>query len=357
MIKDPVSVEPLTQLLQDDDVGIRMAVGNALTAIDKPAVSHLVRCLINNRDDIKKTAVEILGRIKAPESIEALVRLLKDNEFDVRFAAEYSLRNFGELATPFLLQALDSENSNCRKGAANVLGHIRDKRATMPLCRMLKNKNRSERISALEALEKIADKMSFDYIASLLRDRDKDIRRLSVKALGKIGDVKAVISLVNILKKDKDARQYTCEAIEEIFRKKITKDLKGFIEPIIREFISMLGDDYTWSHASSILILIDYPVITSLITVLHTNKNRRIRKRIPQILAEKVRRESEYHSEVLNVLCQSLQDKDKEVKISAAFALEKLQDLGAVDALAKALDDIDVRFAAELALKKLKPKG
>lgn len=356
-IGDPVSIGPLVQILKDDDLGVRMAVGNALAKIGKPAVPTLTMVLTDSSNDVKKVAAETLGKIKDLESIEPLIQLLKDDDLGVRLTTVSSLQEVGEPAVPSLIEALKNDNNNIRNGAATALGRIKDIAAIDHLCRLLKSKLRSDRIGAIEALEKIAGPTSTESLIEALKDKDRDVRRMSVKALGVIGDVRALMPLVNILKKDRDARQYAYKAIGEIFRKSVTKDLKEIADPVVREFITMLEDDNTWSYASSILILMDYPVVDSLIRVLHTSKNRRIRKRVPQILVEKVERESECHSEVLSLLCQSLRDKDKEVKISAAFALEKLQDPGAVDALIKALEDVDVRFAAELALKKIKPNG
>jgi len=290
----------------------------------------------------------------AAEAIDPLIQLLKDDDLGIRLTVGRSLQEVGTPAVPSLIEALRNDNNDIRNGAATVLGRIKDIGAIDHLCRPLKSRYRSDRISAIEALERIASPTSAGSLIEVLKDKDEEVRRKSVKALGEIGDVRALMPLVNILKKDKDARQYVYKAIGEITRKSITKDSQDIADPIVREFITMLEYDYTWSYASSILIQIDYPVVDSLIRVLRTGKNRRIRKRVPQILVEKVERESECQSEVLNLLCQSLRDKDKEVKISAAFALEKLQDPGAVNALTKALEDADVRFAAELALKKIK---
>lgn len=318
-IKDPMSIEPLIQRLQDEDTVITWVIGNALAEFGKSAVPALVRTLTDNKIAVRKTAAETLGRIKDAESIEPLVQLLKDDESHVRFAAEHSLREFKELAVPPLLRALNSENSTLRKAAASVLGHIRDSRAVVPLCHMLKSKNTGDRISALEALEKIADPAAAGYIVALLKDKDNDIRRLSVNALCKIGDIGTLMPLVrvlkkNVLKKDKYARQYVCKAVADILGTGITEDSKEIAESAVRELVSLLADDYAWSYASSILAVANYPVTDYLIRVLHGSKDRRVRKEIPQILAEKAQRESEHYNEILSVLCQALQDKDKEAR-------------------------------------------
>lgn len=356
-IEDPVSVEPLIQRLQDEDIGIKINIGNALAKIGKPAVPALVRMLTDAKTDVRKTAAEILGRIKDTESVEPLVRLLKDDEFGVRFAAEHSLREFRELAIPPLLRALTSENSTLRKGATSVLGHMRDSKATIPLCHMLESQDKGERISVLEALEKIADRAAAEYIVPLLKDKDNDIRRLSVNALGKIEDIGTLMPLMSVLEKDRDTRQHVWKAIADILGTDITKDSKEIAESTVREVMALLADDYAWSYASSILAVTNYSVTDSLTRALHTSKDRRIRKRIPQILAEKALRKSEHSNEILSVLCQALQDGDKEVKISSAFALEKLKDPRAIEALTRALGDEDVRFVAELALKKIQQNG
>ena len=159
---------------------------------------------------------------------------------------------------------------------------------------------------------------------------------------------------MNILKINKDDREYAYEAIGKICKKSVSKESKEIAEPLVRELITMLEDNNTWSNTAVILTMMDYPVVDSLIRVLQTSKNSRIRKQIPQILADKAERDSECRNEVLNLLCQSLRDKDKGVKISAAFALEKLQDPSSVGALSKALEDEDVRYFAKLALEKIK---
>ncbi len=350
-IKDPVSIEPLVQLLQDDD--LRIVAEMALAMFGNLAVQPLIQMLGNNRSNVREAATETLGRIKDPVSIEPLVQLLQDDDLAVRFAAQNSIRKFGELAVPPLLESLNSEDGTLRRGAANVLGYIGDKRATSLLLQLLRSKHTGDRISALEALGKIGDPISAGRIIDSLKDKDKDIRRLSAKALGRIGDVRALMSLIKMLKKDKDVGQDVYEAIVDIFRTSITKDSEEIAESAVRELTNMLGDDHAWSYASAILTNTNYPVADSLIRVLHSSKNWRIRKRLPQTLANKATRESEHYNEILTVLCQALEDRDKQVKISAAFALENLQDPGAVEALTRALDDKDVRFAAELALNKI----
>lgn len=346
-------IEGLIKALDYSVFQVKDNVIQALVEIGKPAVQPLILALEDDRSNLREAAAETLGRIKDPQSIEPLVQLLKDDDLGIRLTAERSLRDLGKPAVPSLIEALKNDNNNIRNGAATVLGRMKDIRATDPLCRLLKSEHRSDRIGAAEALEKIGNPTSTGSLIEALKDRDRDVRRMSVKALGVIGDVRALMPLVNVLKKDKDSRQYVWQAVVDVFRKSITKDSKEIAEPAVREFVTMLGDDYAWSYASSVLITISYPVIDSLIGVLHSSKNRRIRKRVPQILAEKVQRESEHYNEVLSVLCQVLQDKDKEVKISAAFALEKLQDPTTVEALTRALDDKDIRYFADLALKKI----
>ena len=92
---------------------------------------------------------------------------------------------------------------------------------------------------------------------------------------------------MSVLKKDKDTRQYVWKAIADILGTSIIKDSKEIAESAVREFVALLADDYAWSYASSILAITNYPVADYLIRVLHSSKDRRVRKRIPQILAEK----------------------------------------------------------------------
>ena len=353
-IKDPLSAEPLVQILKDDDLSVRMAAGNALAKIGKPAVPPLIIALTDKRNDVKETAAETLGKIKDPRATKPLIQLLKDDDLGVRLTTERSLQALGKPVVHLLIEALEDDSNNVRNGAAAVLGRIQDTQAIDRLCRLLKSKHPSDRNSAIKALENIASPTSTENIIEALKDKDRDVRRTSLRALGAIGDARALTPLMNILKINKDDREYAYEAIGKICKKSVSKESKEIAEPLVRELITMLEDNNTWSNTAVILTMMDYPVVDSLIRVLQTSKNSRIRKQIPQILADKAERDSECRNEVLNLLCQSLRDKDKGVKISAAFALEKLQDPSSVGALSKALEDEDVRYFAKLALEKIK---
>jgi HEAT repeat protein len=354
-IKDSISVDSLVQILKDNDLGVKIAAVNALANIGKPAVPALLTALTNNDNNMKKAAIETLGKIKDPQSIKPLIPLLKDDEFGIRYATQRSLYYLGKPAIDPLIEALKDDNYNVRSGAAVVLGDMKAAEAVNHLCRLVKSKHRSDRISSLEALEKIASSISTEYLIEILKDKDKDIQRKAITALGSIGDVRALMPLLNTIKKHKDTREYAFKAIGEISQKSITKVSKDIVVPLVRELIEMLGNNYTWSYASSILSVLDYPVVDSLFTVLRTSKNQFIRKRVLQILAEKANNGSEFRNEIIDLLCQCLRDKDKEVKVSAAFALEKLKDPRIIDALKKALEDVDIRSVAESILKKITP--
>ena len=352
-IKDPVSVNHLVGILRDDDILVRMAAGNALVNIGKPAIPALITALTDRDKNTKKTAAETLGKLKDTQSIKPIIQLFMEVDSGIRFAAQRSLHDMGKPAIPLLIEALENDNNDIRSGAATVLGDAKATESVDHLCGLLNSKCRSDRISALKALNKIASPTSTKYIIKVLKDKDKDIHQACIRALGSIGDAQALMPLLDIAKKDKDARQHIFQAIGAISQKS-TAVSKDIIVPVIQELIKMLGDKYTWSYASSVLIVMDYPVVDYLYPILRNGKNQLVRKHVPQILAEKANKESKYRNEIIDLLCECLRDKDKEVKTSAAFALERVQDPRAIDALTTALEDADIRFIAEIILKKIR---
>jgi HEAT repeat protein len=114
---DPRAVKPLIQLLGDGDNGVRRAAAEALAQLDEPkwkewvkgdegdftrlgvsgalrAAEPLIRALENRSSNVRRAAVEALGKLSDPRAVESLINALNDAEKDIRRAAAAALSEF-----------------------------------------------------------------------------------------------------------------------------------------------------------------------------------------------------------------------------------------------------------------------
>jgi (1->4)-alpha-D-glucan 1-alpha-D-glucosylmutase len=126
----PEVVPALVATLGDDDVAVRRAAIEALTAIGPAAVLPLANALEAADKVLRRAAAEALGRIEpaavemAPEVVPTLVAALADADVAVRRTAAELLGRIGATAGSALAAALGGSSTTVRRTAAEVLGRI-----------------------------------------------------------------------------------------------------------------------------------------------------------------------------------------------------------------------------------------
>ena len=169
-------------------------------------------------------AVEALGRI-GPEAIPPLTELLRDKEVWVRLKAAIALGMIGpeaKAAVPALTELLKDKYSQVRLVAAMTLGDIgpEAKAAVPALTELLKDEDSEVLASAASFLVRI-DPEKAKILISVLKDMDRkaglSVRQAAAKALGKIGpEAKTAIPALTELLKDKEVRLDVAEALGKI---------------------------------------------------------------------------------------------------------------------------------------------
>jgi HEAT repeat protein len=110
LIMDVRAVEPLIASLKDEDSSVRELVAVALRKIGSPAVQPLIEALKNEDTNLRKGAANTLGRIKDARAVESLITVLKDENLDVREEAASALGQIGAPADEPLLTALKNND-------------------------------------------------------------------------------------------------------------------------------------------------------------------------------------------------------------------------------------------------------
>lgn len=178
---DERCIEPLAKALRDGDWQVREVAVEAMGQVGSPAVELLVKLL---RDwDVRKYAILALGKIRDERVLDPLMLQLRSDEF--KDDAINALVELGVPAVPRLVTALRDKDENVRKSAVLALGRIKSGEAIDPLIEMVGDKDWFTRLTAAAALESIGDERGRVAIKPLLKDPDLVVRMRAERILAK----------------------------------------------------------------------------------------------------------------------------------------------------------------------------
>jgi len=206
-------------LLHDKVKAVRVDASEALVLIGQAAVPLLLEALKHDEWLVRLHAVEALGKIKSPESVEPLLFLLfNDRDAAIREDATRSLGEIGDpRAVDFLLTAMT--DVGLRPLAIEALGKIRDRRAVPALVSVVTGASRpvdSRSIhgcgdrwdgemfameAAVKGLALIRDETTIPVLIGALQNTV--IRAEAATALVAFGQP-AIPPLLGVLKKERD---------------------------------------------------------------------------------------------------------------------------------------------------------
>ncbi len=160
-IADPAAIPALAQAVEELHTGY--AAADALGAIGGPAAVAALLAIVHNQEsegryraamalgklqdravvpellaalqdeDVRGGAVYALGELKAPESVSALLPLLRDPEQDMRRRTAEALIKIGTAAVPALADALKDDLEDVRSAARQALENIGTREAKAAL--------------------------------------------------------------------------------------------------------------------------------------------------------------------------------------------------------------------------------
>ncbi|HET9950585.1 MAG TPA: HEAT repeat domain-containing protein [Candidatus Eisenbacteria bacterium] len=220
VIADAVS-GPWAELASEEvaqlDLTLRLDVVRMLE--DQGVVARYLRDAKRGTKWIRARALRILGDLKVPASVPALLHALEDRDADVRNVAARSLGRMklqaaeealisllgkhdqavssriaaiciemGPRTAPLLIRTLREGSPKARFWAARVLGEIRDTRAIRSLGDALLDADPEVRSAATWALGRIGERATASLIEPILRDGAWYARAHAAEALGRLGD-------------------------------------------------------------------------------------------------------------------------------------------------------------------------
>lgn len=213
----------LIRLLDHGNPDIQWKAADALGTLGEPACNPLLKILEFPKMHVRLGAIEALGDIKCPRSVEPVIRRLReDRDNEVRFVAALALGQIGDpRALPALEEALQDADRYVRYGAVmslEMLSWTPDDEATLahmliaqqewetlrgmkeagvgPLVKILNDPNPKTRQKIVELLGEIGGPVARKACEGSLMDRDPGVRWGAVLACGKCGVPRHNIPLI-----------------------------------------------------------------------------------------------------------------------------------------------------------------
>ena len=218
--KDERAINPLIAMFSEQDQNLRDQASFALSSYRTPQARKALLASLNSKDkQVRSCAARALAQSKTPEAIPELLKALKDpNEVIRREAADSLYWSHDRRVVQALIDSLAHDKADHVQGAVSrALSMLNDPRAVVPLIRLLKDDDPDVRFRAAFAISHSKDPRIISPLIALLSDSDRSSRYSAAKALGESGDRRAVGPLIAAMNDpDKEVEGAAIEALGQI---------------------------------------------------------------------------------------------------------------------------------------------
>lgn len=149
-----------------------------------------------------------IGSMKTSKDIHGLIRLLNHSDYEIQWRAADALGTMGEAACDLLHSILEYPEMQVRLGAIEALGDIKSPRSVEPLIQKLRtDKDNEVRWVAALALGEIGDVRAIPPLVEALSDPDRYVRYGAVMSLEKLSwtpDTKETLASMLIAQQEWD---------------------------------------------------------------------------------------------------------------------------------------------------------
>lgn len=353
------SLDPVNTLfgaLGDESWRVRRVAVDGLARTGSPeAVACLLRALREEHMNIGvlNSALQTLSLMDL-DTVSPLCDFLQDPDADLRIYAALAL---GEMhdprAVPALIAALQDPNLNVRYHAIEALGKLRSDQAVAPLCEIVETEDFFLAFAALDALKLINHPGIVPRIIPVLSK--PLLQEAAIDALGHLGGYDAAPVLADMLNQPDAPATAVCRALCSIYDRFEEYYREG---TAIGELVSRTVTEAGLANLIKALECADPNEVRPMALVLGWLRGPGVEQALLRLLGEpSARREVtealiRHGSGVVELLLESLEDEDFEVRKAAVIALGRIGDRRAVPPLVELLSrdpDLSVLTCGALA--------
>jgi HEAT repeat protein len=170
-IGDYRAVTPLIEILEGEDTPyVRCGAAEALGVIGDISTIQILISILNREEDVivLNGLTSALGNLAGPEAILPLIGLFEKEDGNLAERVKRALNKIGQPALISLIQALSHSQPSIRRGAADTLGEMGERKAVLSI------------------------------VDSLMTENDPEVLIFLVQALGQLGDPRAIKPLLSI---------------------------------------------------------------------------------------------------------------------------------------------------------------
>ncbi len=213
-LKVPASVPALLQALEDGDADVRNVAARSLGRMKLQAAEEALVSLLGKHDQAISARIAAICIEMGPRTAPLLIRSLRDGSPKARF---WAARILGEIrdarAVRSLGDALLDADADVRSASAWALGQVGE-RATAPLLDpLLRDPVWYVRAHAAESLGKLGEPRYAAALGEALRDRSWWVRRNALDGLVRLGEAAKPVLLQTLRGEDRFARECAVEAL------------------------------------------------------------------------------------------------------------------------------------------------
>jgi len=240
-------VRVITGMLLDPDLEVQSKSVDLLVKMRHPdTMKYLVKVLKDENEYARRSAVEVLNEIAEPNTIRHLLNAIEDDDWWVRSRAADALATIGgPKVMDAVLQLIRDQNENIRRSAIEILNQTKDERAVNHLIEATRDEDWWVRERAADALGEIGDPKAVSALSKML---DEDARSVpaALRALGKLGSEQVLASVLPLLNSpEKEIRLEAVNAIAKLTSERTADTIKAKLQPL------MSGADETLARVAS----------------------------------------------------------------------------------------------------------
>jgi HEAT repeat protein len=208
----------------------------------KIKIQKIIPMLDSVNSETVKSAIGLLGLLRAEESVEALAKLFTESNRSLLEDLEQALLQI----KPFRLQPLlkiignDKEPDSVKKSAVRIIASTGHKDCMEALISCLKNAGGSLKVDIIKAMATLSDPKAVAPLESLLTDPGDTVRITAIEALETFKATSSIKALFN-LKRDRSesVRTAAAQSLATYNLSDFIKDIAGFLgdkDPVIIGF-------------------------------------------------------------------------------------------------------------------------